>query len=38
MGKFLGISEKIINSEPTDGLWNDGRNDVQSIGYDLSRT
>ena len=32
LGKFLGISEKIINSEPTDGLWNDGRNDVQQLG------
>ena len=32
LGKFLGVSEKIINSEPTDGLWNDGRNDVQQLG------
>tara|TARA_B100000700_G_scaffold242780_1_gene270474 strand:+ start:3290 stop:4030 length:741 start_codon:yes stop_codon:yes gene_type:complete len=32
LGKFLGISEKIINSEPTDGLWDDGRNDVQQLG------
>ena len=32
LGKYLGISEKIINSQPTDGLWNDGRNDVQQLG------
>ena len=32
LGKYLGVSEKIINSEPTDGLWNDGRNDVQQLG------
>ena len=32
LGKHLGVSEKIINSEPTDGLWNDGRNDVQQLG------
>ena len=32
LGKYLGGSEKIINSEPTDGLWNDGRNDVQQLG------
>ena len=32
LGKYLGVSEKIINSEPTDGLWNDVRNDVQQLG------
>ena len=32
LGKHLDVSEKIINSEPTDGLWNDGRNDVQQLG------
>ena len=32
LGKHLGISEKIINSQPTDGLWDDGRNDVQQLG------
>ena len=32
LGKYLGVSKKIINSEPTDGLWNDGRNDVQQLG------
>ncbi len=32
LGKHLGVSQKIINSEPTDGLWNDGRNDVQQLG------
>ena len=28
LGKYLGISENIINTPPTDGLWDDGRNDV----------
>ena len=32
LGKHLGVSEKIINTPPTDGLWDDGRNDVQQLG------
>ena len=32
MGKYLGILEKIINAAPTDGLWNDGRNDLDQLG------
>ena len=32
LGKYLGISQEIINSQPTDGLWDDGRNDVQQLG------
>ncbi len=32
LGKHLGVSDKIINSQPTDGLWDDGRNDVQQLG------
>ena len=32
LGKYLGVSKKIIQSEPTDGLWNDGRNDVEQLG------
>ena len=32
MGKVLGILDKIINAEPTDGLWDDGRNDVTQLG------
>ena len=32
LGRYLGVSEKIINTPPTDGLWNDGRNDVQQLG------
>ena len=32
LGKHLGISEDIINTPPTDGLWNDGRNDVEQLG------
>ena len=32
LGKHLGLSDKIINSQPTDGLWDDGRNDIQQLG------
>ena len=32
LGRFLGVSEDIINTPPTDGLWDDGRNDVQQLG------
>ena len=32
LGKHLGISKEIIDAEPTDGLWNDGRNDKDQLG------
>ena len=32
LGKHLGIPQKIIDAEPTDGLWNDGRNDTDQLG------
>ena len=32
LGRCLGVSEEIINTPPTDGLWDDGRNDVQQLG------
>ena len=32
LGRHLGVSNDIINSPPTDGLWNDGRNDVDQLG------
>jgi NAD+ synthase len=32
LGKHLGVNEKIIKAEPTDGLWNDGRNDTDQLG------
>ena len=32
LGKYLGINNKIIEAEPTDGLWNDGRNDKDQLG------
>ena len=28
----LGILKEIIEAEPTDGLWNDGRNDSDQLG------
>ena len=32
LGKYLGVNKKIIEAEPTDGLWNDGRNDTDQLG------
>jgi NAD+ synthase len=32
LGRYLEISEDIINTPPTDGLWDDGRNDIQQLG------
>ena len=32
LGRHLGVSEEIINCQPNDGLWDDGRNDVQQLG------
>ena len=32
LGKELKILDDIINAAPTDGLWDDGRNDVQQLG------
>ena len=32
LGRHLGINERIINAKPTDGLWEDGRNDEDQIG------
>ena len=32
LGKYLGVLQKIIDAEPTDGLWNDGRNDTDQLG------
>jgi NAD+ synthase len=40
LGRYLEVSEDIINTPPTDGLWDDGRNDVQQLGMsyeDLER-
>jgi len=32
MGKNLGILKEIIDAQPTDGLWDDGRTDVNQLG------
>ena len=32
LGRYLGVSKEIIDTPPTDGLWNDGRNDLQQLG------
>ena len=32
LGRHLGILNEIIKAEPTDGLWNDGRNDTDQLG------
>ena len=32
LGKFLGIDQRIIEADPTDGLWDDGRTDEDQLG------
>ena len=32
LGKHLGVLKDIIEAEPTDGLWSDGRNDTDQLG------
>ncbi len=32
MGEELGLPEQIIKADPTDGLWDDGRPDVNQLG------
>ena len=32
MGKNLGILKEIVDAQPTDGLWDDGRTDVNQLG------
>jgi len=32
LGRELGVLESIINAPPTDGLWDDGRNDQDQLG------
>jgi len=32
LGRYLGVPQEIINSTPTDGLWDDDRNDEEQIG------
>ena len=32
LGKHLGVLKEIIEAKPTDGLWNDGRNDEDQLG------
>ena len=32
LGKSLGVLKEIVDAKPTDGLWNDGRNDEDQLG------
>jgi NAD+ synthase len=32
MGRELGLLQEIIDAAPTDGLWDDGRNDEDQLG------
>ena len=32
LGKHLGVDQRIIAANPTDGLWDDGRTDEDQIG------
>ena len=33
LGRELGIHKEIIEAQPTDGLWNDGRTDEGQLGF-----
>ena len=37
MAKELKILDEIVEAEPTDGLWNDGRKDVDQLGMSYSQ-
>ena len=37
LGRHLGVNERIINAQPTDGLWEDGRTDEDQIGVSYSQ-
>ena len=32
LGRYLGVPSEIIDAQPTDGLWDDGRTDEDQIG------
>jgi NAD+ synthase len=32
LGRHLGVDQRIIDAQPTDGLWEDGRTDADQIG------
>jgi NAD+ synthase len=32
LGRYLGVPQEIIDAVPTDGLWDDNRNDESQIG------
>ena len=36
LGRHLGVDERIVDAKPTDGLWEDGRNDEDQIGASYS--
>ena len=37
LGKYLGVSKKIIDASPTDGLWDDKRTDEDQLGASYSQ-
>lgn len=36
LGKHLGVDQRIVNAQPTDGLWDDGRTDEDQLGVPYS--
>jgi NAD+ synthase len=32
LGEYLDVDQRIVDAKPTDGLWDDGRNDEDQIG------
>ena len=37
LSNTLGIDDRIINADPTDGLWEDGRTDEQQLGLSYNQ-
>ena len=37
LARHLQIHEKIINTPPTDGLWEDGRSDEEQLGLSYAQ-
>ena len=36
LGKHFGVDQRIIDAQPTDGLWDDGRTDEDQLGVSYS--
>ena len=37
IAKYLNIDKSILNALPTDGLWDDGRSDIDQLGINYNQ-